>query len=71
MLSLYFLGYFIQWFLWVDILLKAGFFFILSIGLEILELILPFEFAIEITINKIGNIIVKCLGFYIGKYYNK
>jgi len=31
-----------------------------------LELVLPFEFAIETWDNKIGDIMVNCVAFYLG-----
>ena len=41
-------------------------FFLLSIGWELLELILPFEFAIEDWGNKCMDLVVNTLGYYIG-----
>jgi len=38
----------------------------LSVGWEILELYLPYEFAIESSINKISDLIVNTVGFWIG-----
>ena len=37
-----------------------------SVGWEILELYLPYEFAIESNINKISDLIVNTIGFWIG-----
>jgi hypothetical protein len=41
-------------------------FLILSLGWELLELVLPFEFAVETMDNKVGDIIVNCVAFAIG-----
>tara|TARA_B100000408_G_scaffold136876_1_gene127565 strand:- start:1045 stop:1272 length:228 start_codon:yes stop_codon:yes gene_type:complete len=47
----------ISWFLFLT----------LSIGWELLELVLPFDFAIETIPNKMGDIIVNILGYEFGK----
>ena len=41
-------------------------FFILSVGWELIELILPYEFAVETLENKISDIVVNIFGFYLG-----
>jgi hypothetical protein len=41
-------------------------FFIISIGWELIELVLPFQFAIESLQNKMADIIFNSLGFYSG-----
>ena len=41
-------------------------FFLLSIGWEILELYLPFEFAVEEFGNKIMDLVFNTIGFYLG-----
>ncbi len=41
-------------------------FIALSVGWEILELYLPYEFAIEETANKISDLIVNTIGFWLG-----
>ena len=41
-------------------------FLVLSIGWEILELVLPFEFAVETIDNKIGDVIVNTVAFLVG-----
>ena len=46
-------------------------FFILSLGWELIELILPYEFAIESWNNKISDILVNCIGFYLGVILRK
>lgn len=66
-LNIYSVGHFIQWTLIGRYVFKNWYaFFILSIGWEFLELILPYEFAIETYGNKISDVIVNCLGFYLG-----
>ena len=42
-------------------------FFVISIGWEFLELILPYEFAAEIWANKFADVVCNCLVFYLGK----
>jgi len=37
-----------------------------SIGWEALELVLPFEFAVETWDNKIADLVVNCIGFQCG-----
>ena len=47
-------------------------FIVLSVGWELLELILPYEFAGEDWGNKIMDLVVNTLGFFIGtrlRYY--
>jgi len=41
-------------------------FLIISIGWEFLELALPFEFAKEWGGNKLADIVVNIIGFYLG-----
>lgn len=41
-------------------------FFILSIGWEVFELYLPFEFAVEEFGNKVMDVVFNTAGFYIG-----
>ena len=41
-------------------------FFILSVGWELIELILPYEFAVETLENKISDIVINTFGFYLG-----
>ncbi len=41
-------------------------FLILSLGWELLELVLPFEFAVETIDNKLGDVIVNTLAFSAG-----
>ena len=41
-------------------------FLVLSIGWEILELALPFGFAVETIDNKVGDIVVNTLAFLVG-----
>ncbi len=62
LLNLYSLSHFFIWaFSGRFIPLSWALFFTLSIGWELLELVLPFTFAIETWDNKIAD-----LGFYLG-----
>ena len=71
-LNLWSLGHFLQWTLVGRFLLKNWYiFFILSLGWELIELILPYEFAIESLNNKISDILVNCIGFYLGVILRK
>lgn len=44
-------------------------FIILSLGWEVLEIFLPFEFAIETWDNKIADVFVNCVGYSIGIFF--
>ena len=67
LLNLYSLSHLIIWFLagrftrinWVI-------FLTISIGWEFLELVLPFEFAEEWIGNKLADVVVNIVGFYLG-----
>ena len=37
-----------------------------SVGWELIELVLPYEFTKKDSDNKMSDIIVNCLGFYFG-----
>tara|TARA_B110000003_G_scaffold243822_1_gene252540 strand:+ start:1677 stop:1907 length:231 start_codon:yes stop_codon:yes gene_type:complete len=66
-LNLWSLGHFMLWsFLGRFVFSNWYIFFILSVGWELIELILPYEFAVEPLENKISDIIVNTLGFYLG-----
>ena len=68
LLNLWSLGHFVQWAGVGRFLLSNWYvFFALSIGWELLELYLPFEFAKETWENKISDIIVNIIGFWLGK----
>ena len=68
LLNLWSLGHFIQWSFVGRFILKNWFIFlVLSIGWEVLELYLPYEFAKETWENKISDIFVNILGFWLGK----
>ena len=41
-------------------------FLVVSVGWEVLELYLPYDFAIESNLNKISDLIVNTIGFWIG-----
>ncbi len=67
LLNLYSLSHFFIWaFSGRFIPLPWALFFTLSIGWELLELVLPFTFAIETWDNKIADLFVNCIGFYLG-----
>ena len=68
LLNLWSLGHFVQWAGVGRFLLSNWYvFFALSVGWELLELYLPYEFAKETWENKISDIIVNILGFWLGK----
>ena len=61
------LGHFIQWsFLGRFVFSNWYIFFILSVGWELIELKLPYEFAVETLENKVSDIVVNTFGFYLG-----
>ena len=61
------LGHFIQWsFLGRFVFSNWYIFFILSVGWELIELKLPYEFAVEKLENKVSDIVVNTFGFYLG-----
>ena len=67
LLNLWSLGHFVQWSLVGRFILTNWYVFLfLSIGWELLELVLPYEFAKETIDNKISDIIVNITGFWIG-----
>ena len=67
LLNLWSLGHFVQWAGVGRFLLSNWYvFFALSVGWELLELYLPFEFAKETWENKISDIVVNILGFWLG-----
>ena len=66
-LNLWSVGHFVQWtFVGRFLLTNWYVFFALSIGWEILELYLPFEFVNETWDNKISDLVVNTIGFYLG-----
>ena len=66
-LNLWSVGHFVQWTFAGRFLLTNWYvFFALSIGWEILELYLPFEFVNETWDNKISDLVVNTIGFYLG-----
>ena len=44
-------------------------FLLFSFGWEMLELVLPYNFAIETVPNKIADILVNFIGYGVGLYY--
>tara|TARA_B100000902_G_scaffold226521_1_gene215109 strand:+ start:290 stop:514 length:225 start_codon:yes stop_codon:yes gene_type:complete len=72
MFNSYSIAHFIQYFILGRYIINSWkIFFLISIGWELLEIILPFEFARESILNKFSDIGVNCLGFYIGKLTKK
>ncbi len=67
MLNLYSVSHFLIWFFTGRYILQHwSIFLLLSLGWEALELILPYEFAVEEWSNKFADVIVNTVGFYIG-----
>ena len=67
LLNIWSVGHFLQWAFVGRFLLNNWYIFlILSVGWECLELALPYDFAQETWDNKISDIVVNCLGFYLG-----
>ncbi len=67
LLNLWSLGHFVQWSIIGRFVLTSWtLFLVLSIGWEIVELYLPYEFAKETLDNKISDIFVNVAGFWIG-----
>ena len=67
LINIYSLYHFILWTIFGKYISNSWpLFFVLSLGWEVLELFLPFTFAIEIPSNKVLDIIVNCIGFYLG-----
>ena len=67
LLNLWSLGHFVQWAGVGRFLFSSWYvFFALSVGWELLELYLPFEFAKETWENKISDIVVNIVGFWLG-----
>jgi hypothetical protein len=64
-----------HFFLWLLVARWAGIhwltFLVLSVGWELLELVLPFEFAVESIGNKCADIIVNIFGFSLGLWSRK
>lgn len=67
LLNLWSLGHFLQWTAVGRLLLTNWpVFFILSLGWEVLELYLPFEFVNETWDNKFSDLVVNTIGFALG-----
>ncbi|MBJ62379.1 MAG: hypothetical protein CMB57_03915 [Euryarchaeota archaeon] len=67
LLNIWSLGHFVQWtFVGRFLFRNWWIFFALSIGWEILELYLPYEFVKETWDNKISDLVVNTIGFVIG-----
>jgi len=67
LLNLWSLGHFVQWTFVGRYLFRNWYvFFALSIGWEVLELYLPFEFVVETWDNKLSDLVVNTVGFALG-----
>ena len=72
LLNIWSVGHFIQWTIIGRYFLENRYlFWILSIGWEIIELGLPFEFAIESRENKLSDVIINAIGFHFGNKLRK
>lgn len=67
LVNLYSLGHFALWSV-VGRFISTNWylFFAVSLGWEILELYLPYDFAIETIDNKIADVVVNTLAFWLG-----
>ncbi len=67
LLNMYSVSHFLIWLTAGRYFLKSWqIFFLLSVSWELLELILPYEFAVEEWGNKVMDIVVNTLGFLVG-----
>ena len=67
LLNIWSLGHFVQWSIIGRFFLKNWYVFMfLSIGWELLELVLPYEFAKETWDNKVSDVVVNIVAFWIG-----
>ena len=67
LLNIWSLGHFVQWSIIGRFFLKNWYVFLfLSIGWELLELVLPYEFTKETWGNKISDVVVNIVAFWIG-----
>ena len=68
-LNIWSIGHFLQWFVVARYVFRNWYLFLLlSLGWEIIELFLPYEFAKETFENKISDILVNFLGYFLGNY---
>ena len=71
LLNLYSVAHLVIWFLAGRFTrISWTVFLIISIGWEFLELVLPFQFAEEWMGNKLADVAVNILGFYLGNLFN-
>tara|TARA_B100000401_G_scaffold417110_1_gene339926 strand:- start:1 stop:255 length:255 start_codon:yes stop_codon:yes gene_type:complete len=72
LLNIWSVGHFVQWTIIGRYFLENRYlFWILSIGWEVIELGLPFEFAVESWENKLSDVIVNAIGFHFGNKLRK
>jgi glycopeptide antibiotics resistance protein len=70
LLNLWSLGHFVQWGLVGRFVFRHWpLFFALSIGWELLELVLPYDFAKETWDNKISDLLVNTAGYVLGLHW--
>lgn len=66
-LNLYSLAHLLIWLVVGRFIFKSWrLFFLLSLSWELLELVLPYDFAIESWTNKASDILVNTIGYYFG-----
>ena len=71
-INYYSIIHFLIWFLIARYLrISWTVFLTLSIGWELLELVLPFNFAIETLANKVLDIIINITGFGLGSKFKR
>ena len=72
LLNLWSLGHLVQWGFVGRFLLRNWYLFLaLSIGWELVELVLPYEFAVETWTNKCSDLGINCIGFALGRSLRK
>ena len=69
LLNMWSVGHLLQWF-GFGFFTRIGWplFLFLSVGWEILEIFLPYEFTEEVWENKISDLVVNTVGFQIGRW---
>lgn len=69
-INYYSIIHFIIWFIYGKYFKKNWpLFLLLSVGWEIIELFIPFNFAIETTMNKITDIFINIIGYSFGIFF--
>jgi type III secretory pathway component EscU len=71
-INYYSIIHFIIWFTYGKYFNKSwSLFLLLSVGWEIIELFIPFNFAIESIMNKIMDIMINIIGYSFGLLFKK